>query len=105
MSSLPLFQPAAISETGVMSSTQSPSSGRRSWLQLLRSVSLTVAGVVAECNRANRTMMRLRVAPDRYLPDSAQAPADYAEFLFRTSGPLAHEPSARQRLAAARSHR
>jgi hypothetical protein len=105
MSSLPLFRGAPISETGDMSSTPTSSSGRRSWLQLLRSVSLTIAGVVAECNRANRTMMRLSAAPDRYLPDSAQAPDDYAEFLFRTSGPLAHEASARQRLAAARSPR
>jgi hypothetical protein len=50
-------------------------------------------------------MTQLNSAPDRYLPDSGQAPDDYAEFLFRTSGPLAHEPSARQRLAARRSHR
>jgi len=105
MSSLPLFRPVAISETGVMSSTQTPPTGRRSWLQMLRSVSLTITAVVAECNRAHRTMMRLTAAPDRYLPDSSQAPDDYAEFLFRTSGPLAHERSARQRLAAGRSRR
>ena len=49
-------------------------------------------------------MMQRRLAPDRYLPDSGQAPDDYAEFLFRTSGPLAHEPTARQR-AAGRSLR
>lgn len=50
-------------------------------------------------------MMELRLAPDRYVPDPAQAPDDYAEFLFRTSGSLAHEPSARQRLAAGRGRR
>ncbi len=68
-------------------------------------MSLRIAAVVAECNRATRTMTRLRTAPDRYVPDPGQAPDDYAEFLFRTSGPLAHEPSARQRLAARRSRR
>jgi hypothetical protein len=50
-------------------------------------------------------MSQLRMAPDRFLPDSGQAPDDYAEFLFRTSGSLVREPSARQRLAAGRSHR
>jgi hypothetical protein len=105
MSSLPLFRPALISETGVMSSTESVSPNHRSWSQLLRSAALTIASVVSECNRASRMMTQVRLAPDRYLPDSGQAPDDYAEFLFRTSGPLAHEPSARQRLAAGRSHR
>ena len=68
-------------------------------------MSLAIAAVVAECNRATRTMTQLRFAPDRYLPDSGQAPDDYAEFLFRTSGPLRHEPSARQRAAGRHSHR
>jgi hypothetical protein len=68
-------------------------------------VSLTIAAAVAECHRANRTMMQRRLAPDRYVPDPGRAPDDYAEFLFRTSGSLVHEPSARQRLAAGRSHR
>lgn len=98
-----------MTETGFMSSTNSRStasvsSGGRSWLQLLRSVSLRIGAAVAECHRANGTMMQRRLAPDRYLPDSGQAPDDYAEFLFRTSGPLTHEPTARQR-AAGRSLR
>ncbi len=63
-------------------------------------MSVTIVAVVAECNRATRLMMQLRFAPDRYVPDPTQAPDDYAEFLFRTSGPLPHEPSARQRSAA-----
>ena len=49
-------------------------------------------------------MMRLSQAPDRYLPDSGRAPDDFAEFLFRTSGTLRHEPTARQR-ASGRSLR
>ena len=67
--------------------------------QLLRSVTLSIAAAVAECHRATGTMTQLRPAPDRYLPDSGQAPDDYAEFLFRTSGPLRHEPTAKQRAA------
>ena len=114
MTSLPLFGLARTFETEVMSSensrptgsisTGSLSPGRRSWPQLLRSVSHSIAAAVAECHRATGTMMQLRLAPDRYMPNSAQAPDDYAEFLFRTSGPLRHEPSARQR-AAGRSLR
>ncbi len=72
---------------------------------MVRSAAHTITSVVTECNQATRTMSQLRLAPDRYLPDSDQAPDNYAEFLFRTSGPLAHEPSARQRLAGARNHR
>ncbi|HEY8046595.1 MAG TPA: hypothetical protein VIF35_20180 [Streptosporangiaceae bacterium] len=87
-----------------MSSTDSRSSGRRSWSKRLRSVSLAIAAAVAECHHATRTMMQLRLAPDRYLPDSGQAPDHYAEFLFRTSGPLRHEPSARQRAAGRSLH-
>src|ERR1035438_6192582 len=109
MTTLPLFGSTPMAETEVMSSTNSRStgsvsSGKRSWPQLIRSVSLTIAAAVAECHRANRIMMQRRLAPDRYLPDSGQAPDDYAEFLFRTSGPLRHDPSARQR-AAGRSLR
>ena len=80
-------------------STGSISAGRRSWRQLLRSAALSIAAVIAECHRATGTMMRLSQAPDRYLPDSGQVPDDYAEFLFRTSGTLRREPSARQRAA------
>jgi hypothetical protein len=67
-------------------------------------VSLAIAAVVAECHRATCTMRQLRLAPDRYLPDSGQAPDNYAEFLYRTSGPLRHEPSARQRAAGRSLH-
>ena len=65
---------------------------------MVRSAAHTITSVVTECNQATRTMSQLRLAPDRYLPDPDQAPDDYAEFLFRTSGPLVHERSARQRL-------
>jgi hypothetical protein len=53
-----------------------------------------VADVFAECRYAQRRMMILNATPDRYLADPDQAPATYAEFLFRTSAPLTHEPAA-----------
>jgi hypothetical protein len=54
-----------------------------------------IAAIVAECNDAQRRML----SPDRYLLDPDKAPQDYAEFLFRTSGGLLHEPA-----AAGRAH-
>ena len=53
-----------------------------------------VAGVMAECNYAQRRMFALRTAPDAYLIDPGKAPGDYAEFLFRTSTVVLHEPTA-----------
>jgi hypothetical protein len=58
-----------------------------------------VAGVVAECNYAQRRLQILRTTPDAYLEDPDKAPDDYAEFLFRTSSALLHEPA-----AAGRAH-
>ena len=53
-----------------------------------------VAGIVAECNYAQRRMLALRIAPDVYLAKGDEAPGNYAEFLFRTSSALLHEPTA-----------
>jgi hypothetical protein len=58
-----------------------------------------VVGLVAECNYAQRRMFALRTAPDAFLADRDQAPDDYAEFLFRTSSAVLHEPA-----AAGRAH-
>jgi hypothetical protein len=55
------------------------------------------ASVIAECNYAQRRAAAWRMAADTYVPGGNKAPADYAEFLFRTSGALLHEPGARQR--------
>jgi hypothetical protein len=55
------------------------------------------ARVLAECNYAQRRMIVIRTAPDTYVTGTGKAPADYAEFLFRTSGALLHEPAARRR--------
>ena len=60
-----------------------------------------IAGFMAECNYAQRRMMTLRTAPDAYLEDPKRAPDNYAEFLFRTSSALLHEPAA---VGRARGH-
>ena len=56
-----------------------------------------VADIVAECNYAQRRMTVLKMAPDAYFATTGKAPDDYAEFLFRTSGTLLHEPDASHR--------
>ena len=53
-----------------------------------------IAGMVAECDYAQRRMLALRTMPDTYLPDRDKAPENYAEFLYRTSGMLRQEPAA-----------
>ncbi len=61
-----------------------------------------LADVVREMNEAQRLMLVLRTAPDRYVANSDAAPDTYAEFLARTSGMLLHEPPARKRTRSAR---
>ena len=56
-----------------------------------------VAGVIVECHQARRRHVALLLAPDRQLEHPDRAPDSYAEFLFRTSAPLLHEPAARDR--------
>jgi hypothetical protein len=56
-----------------------------------------LADTVREMNEAQRLMLVLRNAPDRYIKDPGAAPDTYEEFLSRTSGALLHEPSARRR--------
>ena len=56
-----------------------------------------IVAVVRECNDAQRRLTAISTAPDRYTAHPDAAPDTYAEFLFRTSGLLLHEPSARSR--------
>ena len=56
-----------------------------------------VADVIAECNYAQRRLTTLMTNPDTYLTDRDKAPDDYAEFLYRTSGALLHEPASGHR--------
>lgn len=56
-----------------------------------------VARTISDMNYAQRRVATLNSAPDRVAPDAAKAPDTYAEFLYRTSGLLMHEPSAAHR--------
>ncbi len=56
-----------------------------------------LADAVREMNEAQRLMLILQNAPDRYVADPGAAPDTYDEFVARTSGPLQHEPSATRR--------
>jgi hypothetical protein len=56
-----------------------------------------VSRTVADANYAQRRISVLAGAPDRWVPSRDSAPETYAEFMFRTSGPLLHEPAARRR--------
>ena len=56
-----------------------------------------IANVVAECDYAQRRSFAIMTNPDSYLTNRDQAPDTYAEFLFRTSGGLLHEPASAQR--------
>ena len=58
-----------------------------------------VAQVMAECRYAQRRLIALTTSADVYLADGDHIPDSYAEFLFRTSGALLHEPA-----AAGRAH-
>jgi len=64
---------------------------------VLRELGRRLAAVLAECNYAQRRVAMLRTSPDSYLPAPWRAPDTYAEFLFRTSGSLEHEPAAAAR--------
>jgi hypothetical protein len=65
-------------------------------------ITRTLAGIVEECNYAQRRLLELRMDPQRYVFAGPNAPDSYLEFLMRTSRPLRHEPSARERAAGFR---
>ncbi len=68
-------------------------------ISVIRGLARRIAAVVAECRHAQRRMAVLHASPERYLPHAGCAPGTYQEFLFWTSGLLAHEPTAASRLA------
>ena len=65
--------------------------------RIARRVANRIAKVVAECNYAQRRSFAIMTNPDSYVIDRDQAPDTYAEFLFRTSGGLLHEPASARR--------
>jgi hypothetical protein len=66
---------------------------------VLRTLARRLRNVLAECNYAQRRLAVLQACPDAGTFHTDRAPDTYEAFLYRTSGPLAHEPSARQRSA------
>lgn len=72
---------------------------QRNWLGR---TAAAVLGAIDEMNDAQRRALRARLAYDQFLPNPAEAPDTYQEFLLRTSGPARHEPTARQRGAGRR---
>jgi hypothetical protein len=63
----------------------------------MRRVAGKLADTVREMHEAQRLMLVLQTATDRYVENPSAAPDTYDEFLTRTSGVLRHEPSARKR--------
>ena len=94
MALLPLSRSAAARQASDMSKTSSQ------WIGKLRRLARKIRAVIAECNDATRLMTELKTAPDQYVLHPTTAPDTYAEFLYRTSGLLAHEPTARARARA-----
>jgi hypothetical protein len=68
----------------------------------MRRVTGKLANAVREMNEAQRLMIALRTATDRYVDSPGAAPDTYNEFLARTSGVLVHEAPARKRIRKAR---
>jgi len=68
----------------------------------VRRVAGKLADAVREMNEAQRLMMVLQTATDRYVENPGAAPDTYDEFLARTSGVLLHEPPARKRIRKGR---
>jgi hypothetical protein len=66
-------------------------------LRIVTAIVRRIAAVIRECGDAQRRMTAIRTSPDRYAAHADAGPDTYAEFLFRTSGVLLHEPSARDR--------
>jgi hypothetical protein len=66
------------------------------WEQVRRSAA-AIANVVHELNYAQRQATIKRLSTDFYVFRPALTAQTFDEFLSRTAGPLAHEPSARAR--------
>ena len=64
---------------------------------VLRTLRRRFRDVMADYTYAQRRAILLRVNPESYEYDPGNVPDTYEAFLFRTTGPLTHEPSAAQR--------
>lgn len=70
-------------------------------IRTLKGIGRKIVAVIEDCWYSQRRMAALRTGPDHYCGQPDAAPDTYAEFMFRTSGALMHEPTARQRLRGA----
>jgi hypothetical protein len=64
---------------------------------LLRRLARRIAAIVVACRDTQHRAAVLRASADSYLLHPEMPPDTYAEFLFRTSGPLLREPTAAAR--------
>lgn len=74
-------------------------------MQAVRHVGRAVADVVRECNYASSRLFEIRLFPDLCAAEGNRAPDTYADFLWRSSVALWHEPSAGRRAVGARPRR
>ena len=65
--------------------------------KVLRTLARRVGAVMADYNYAQYRMTLLQTNPDHYVFAPDRAPDSYEDFLFRTAGPLQHEPPAAAR--------
>jgi hypothetical protein len=63
----------------------------------VRQITDKLSAVLTDWAYAQHKLAELRLAPEQYVFKTNAPPQDYAEFLYRTSGVLHHEPSARAR--------
>ena len=64
---------------------------------VLRTLARRVGAVIADYNYAQHRLTLLQANPDHYVFAPDRAPDSYEDFLFRTAGPLQHEPPAAAR--------
>ena len=63
----------------------------------VRQITRRLLALLSDWAYAQRKLAELRLAPEQYVLKTNLPPRDYAEFLYRTSGVLRHEPPARAR--------
>jgi hypothetical protein len=67
---------------------------------LIRRLAHFISDTFADEIHAQRVLASTLGAPDHYVLRREAVPDTYAEFLYRTSGALLHEPTARRRAHA-----
>ena len=68
----------------------------------VRQLTRELLAILTDWVDAQRKLAELRLAPEQYVFKKSAVPQTYAEFLYRTSGVLPHEPPARVRVISGR---